>query len=272
MNIRFRQALAALLVASLLSVTVAAQDAPTADDVVRAVNTRNDGESLTRTINIVMTDKRGKTREQTAAAYRKYFGSDKKSTIFYLEPANIKDTAFLTFDYADAAQDDDQWLYIPELRRVRRISSSNRGDYYLGTDFTYEDMKLDTRLSADDYNWSYIGTEQVDGNDCHVIEGIPVSEETAEELGYGKYKAFVDSEFSFVRKTEIWDVNGNKLKTVLSSDWQQIDDIWAAGKSTAENHKTEHKTVFTFTDIDYASDLDDDLFTEQALKRGAPRR
>ena len=268
----FGQKLAAVIIASLFCATVFAQDAPTAEEVLQAVNARNDGESLTRTINIVMTDKRGKTREQTAAAYRKYFEADKKSAIFYLEPANIKDTAFLTFDYAEAGQDDDQWLYIPELRRVRRISSSNRGDYYLGTDFTYEDMKLDTRLSADDYTWSYVGTEQVEGNDCHVIEGIPVSEDIAEELGYGKYKAFVDSEYSFVRKTEVWDVNGNELKTVLSSDWEQIDDIWAAGKSTAENRKTSHKTVFTFTDIDYASEIDDDLFTEQALKRGAPRR
>src|SRR5690606_12068544 len=111
-----------------------------------------------------------------------------RSTIFYTAPANIQDMAFLTYDYPDDGKDDDQWLYLPELRRDRRISSSNRGDYYLGTDFTYEDMKLDTRLSADDYSWTALPMAEVDGVSCYVVEGTPVDENTADELGYGKYR------------------------------------------------------------------------------------
>lgn len=264
------------IVAAILagSTNTVAQDAelPSADEIVDAVNSRDDGASLTRTMHITMTDRRGKTREQTAKAFRKYYGDEKRSTIFYVEPANIKDTAFLTYDYYGTEKDDDQWLYLPELRRVRRISSSNRGDYYLGTDFTYEDIKLDTRLGVEDYNWTTIGTENLEGHGCFVIEGIPVDKETAEELGYGKHRVWVDRDAWIVRQNQLWDVNGNELKTVSWQDWQEFDGIWSVGTMIAENHKTGHKTVFSFSDIDYATEIPDDTFTERALTRGVSLR
>lgn len=238
------------------------------DEIVQAVNDRNDGKYLSRDMNITLTDKRGKTRTQDTRTFRRYYDGEKRSTIFYVAPANIKDTAFLTFDYFDEGKDDDQWLYLPELRRVRRISSSNRGDYYLGTDFTYEDMKLDTRLSPDDYAWKSLPMEVVNGVECYVIEGIPVDEKTADELGYGRYRAYVDPEKWVQHRTELWDVNDNKLKTVGWEGWEQIDGVWMVKTMTAVNHKTEHSTVFTFTAIDAATEIPDDMFTEGALRRG----
>jgi outer membrane lipoprotein-sorting protein len=250
--------------------TVPADDVgqPQGDEVVRFVNARDDGESLSRVMDITLTDKRGKTRTQTAKTFRRYYDGEKRSTIFYVSPANIKDTAFLTFDYLDDSEEDDQWLYLPELRRVRRISSSNRGDYYLGTDFTYEDMKLDTRLSADDYNWKTLGTAPVDGIECILIEGIPVDEKTANELEYGKLQAYVDPERWIQHKTDVWDVNGNHLKTVLWKDWELIDGIWVVRVMEATNHKSGHKTRFEFRGIDVQAPVPDEMFTERALRRG----
>ena len=245
-----------------------AQNLPNGEELVKKLNERDDGVSLTRVMTIEMTDKRGKTRKQVTKTFRKYYGEEKRSAIFYVEPANIKDTAFLTYDYPVGAQEDDQWLYIPELRRVRRISASNRGDYYLGTDFTYEDMKLDTRLSESDYIWTTTGEAKVNGHSCYIVEGIPVDEKTAEELGYSKYVAYIDPETAFQRKSEVWDVNGNKLKTIFSEEWRKIQGIWSGIRMRAQNHKTGHSTIFTFSEIDYKIDIEDEMFTERALKRG----
>lgn len=244
------------------------QAMPTGEELVRKVNERDDGVSLTRVMTIEMTDKRGKTRKQVTKTFRKYYGEEKRSAIFYVEPANIKDTAFLTYDYPAGAQEDDQWLYIPELRRVRRISASNRGDYYLGTDFTYEDMKLDTRMSEEDYTWTTTGQAEIDGHTCYVVEGIPVDKKTSEELGYSKYVGYIDSEIFIPRRIETWDVNGNKLKTISVEELTEIQGIWSSIRMRAQNHKSGHSTLFTFSEIDYETDIEDEMFTERALKRG----
>lgn len=249
-----------------------AQDLPSGAEVIEKVNARDDGQVLTRNMAIKMSDKSGKVREQMTYTYRKYYGEEKRSVIFYTKPANVKDTGFLTFDYDDPTEDDDQWLYLPALRRVRRISSSNRGDYFLGTDYTYEDMKLDTRMSATDYNWTTIGEETIGGVKCIVVEGEPVDEETAEELGYSKYVAFVDPANWMQLKIDMWDINGNPLKTVYARDVRQVQGIWTVHISYAENHKTGHSTLFTFTNIDYETPVADDMFSERALKRGVRGR
>jgi hypothetical protein len=243
---------------------------PTGAEVVKRVNERDDGQSLYRKLSIELIDKSGKSRKQQAATFRKYYGDEKKSVIIYTEPANIRDTGFMTFDYAEADKEDDQWLYLPAARKVRRISSANRGDYYLGTDFTYEDIKLDTRLSAEDYEWKTTSVETQDGHACFVIEGTPVDEKTKKELGYGKYKAYIDREIYISRRADLWDINGNPLKTVEFRNIEQVQDIWTVAIVTIENHKTGHKTLFTFADIDYENEVNDRIFTEQSLSRGAP--
>lgn len=271
---RIRIGMALICTGAMLAVAfsfgAAAQDAalPSGDEVVKNVNARDDGINLTRNMKVTMTDKRGKTRVQETKTFRRYYEGEKRSAIFYVKPANIKNTAFLTYDYLGADTDDDQWLYIPELRRVRRISSANRGDYYLGTDMTYEDMKLDTRLSTDDYNWTTLKTEEVDGKQCYVIEGIPVSEDIAEELGYGKYRTYIDTQTWLQHKTQVWDVNGNELKTIIFGGWKEVDGVWVVSTMAATNHKTKHSTIFEFADQDVTTEIPEDMFTERALKRG----
>ncbi|MCZ6643693.1 MAG: MMPL family transporter, partial [Gammaproteobacteria bacterium] len=92
------------------------------EQVMQAVNARDEGERVSRDLRIELTDRRGKIRLQETRGFRRYFGEEKRTVIFYRAPANIRDTAFLTYDYPDAEVDDDQWLYLPALRKVRRIS------------------------------------------------------------------------------------------------------------------------------------------------------
>ena len=241
---------------------------PGGEEIIQNVNARDDGEAVTRRLTMTMTDRRGKQRVRETFGYRKYFGDEKRTVIFFLSPSNIRDTSFLTFDYFDPDRDDDQWLYLPAARKVRRISSADRGDYFLGTDFTYDDMKNETKISVRDYNRTTVGQEEVDGHPCYIVESIPVDEKTSKELGYGKVRAWIDADIWMTRKVEYWDIRGNPLKAMHSRDIREVDGIWTSHDLTIKNHKTGHTTHFKFAEVDYEAPVDDDVFTERALRRG----
>jgi hypothetical protein len=245
--------------------------AQTADEIIATVNSRDEGITQIRNANLTLKDKSGKTREQVIRVYRKYYDNEKRTVIFYLEPANVKDTGFLTFDYPEAGKEDDQWLYLPAMRKVRRISASNKGDYFLGTDLTYDDLKRDSKVSDHEYTWTLKGTETVAGVTCHVLEGTPKSETIADELGYGKGVIYVDPATWLILRYDYWDVNGNQLKRIENKNVEQIDGIWTTNRIEVTNHKTGHATVLDFTTTTYSEPIDDELFSDRALLRGAPR-
>ncbi len=251
-----------------LSATLSSAELPSGDEIARRINARDEGEAVSRYLTMELTDAGGKTRLRKTKGFRKYYGAEKRTAIFYLDPRNIKGTAFLTYDYPDAGKDDDQWLYLPALRKVRRISASDRGDYFLGTDFTYEDIKLESRVSLDDYRRQAVGESEVDGVHCLLLESVPVSSEIAEELGYGRVEQCVDDAIWMVRRAQMWDLQGNPLKTVSFRDIRRIQGIWTQHELEVVNHKTGHRTRFVFSDVDYRDGVDDSVFSQNALKRG----
>ena len=241
---------------------------PTGEEIAVRINSRDEGKAVSRKLSIEMRDRRGKIRQRKTMSYRKYFAGEKRTVIFYLSPKNIKDTAFLTYDYNDPELEDNQWLYLPALRKVRRISASDRGDYFLGTDMTYEDIKLETRVSTADFDFQTIGTCDAAGKPGLQIEGTPKTQEIARELGYSKTQSCVDSEVWMVRTSQFWDIKGNLLKTVTISNIEKIQGIWTQHNIDVENHKTGHSTGLTFSEVDYQSPVPDDIFTTNAIKRG----
>ncbi len=154
------------------------------------------------------------------------------------------------------------------MRKVRRISASDRGDYFLGTDFSYEDIKLETRISLKDYTRKTLAESEVDGVHCYLIEETAIDNETAEELGHNRRESCVDDNIWIVRKSQYWDLQNKLLKTTYFKDISKVQGIWTAHKIEVENHKTGHKTVFTFSDVDYSESVSDRVFTQNSLKRG----
>ena len=247
---------------------IAQEDVLSALDIVGNINAREDGEHVTRSLTLALTDRSGITRTQKTLGYRKYFDGEKRTVLFFTEPNNVRGTGFLTFDYLDNTLDDDQWLYLPALRKIRRISSSNRGDYFLGTDLTYEEMKKENKIETKDYFFSLQGKEMVGSNEVLVLEATPIDRAVANELGYSKVLLYVDPIIWISRKSEFWDLNGNRLKTVVNHTIEQIDSIWTTLRVEVENHKTQHKTVLTFSDVDYGTPIEDDIFSQPRLRRG----
>ncbi len=241
----------------------------TAAEIVQKVNSMDDGLQVTRNLTMTLTDRRGKQRIRETTGYRKYFGEEKRTVLFYTSPANVRDTGFLTYDYpATVEGDDDQWLYLPALRKVRRISASDRGDYFLGTDFTYEDIKKEGRLEPADFNYTLLGDVDLNNTKAHHLEALPKNDEIAKELGYSRTELWVDTKSYLVVKANFWDIKGNLLKTLEASDVRQIDGIWTRHQLKMENHKTGHTSVFSFSDVDYQTPVDNQLFSQRSLKRG----
>ena len=241
---------------------------PSGDTIAQKINARDEGIAVARNLKMEMIDRHGKLRVRETRAYRKYFGDEKRTAIFYLKPKNIKDTAFLTYDYADKAKDDDQWLYLPAMRKVRRISASDRGDYFLGTDLSYEDIKLETRVSIEDYTRKTIGEDEVDGFHCYVVEEQAIDAEIAEELGHMRRESCVDDNLWIVRRSKFWDLQNKPLKTTYFKNISRVEGIWTAHEIAVNNHKTGHQTRFIFSDVHYNEGVNDRVFTQNGMKRG----
>ncbi len=236
--------------------------------IMEQVVERDEGKQVTRDLKMELTARSGTSRVQHTRNFRKYFGEEKRTVIFYLKPTNVRGTGFLTYDYPDPTVDDDQWLYLPALRKVRRISASNRGDYFLGTDLAYEEIKKENKVELSDYRFTAKGSEVIEGRTALVVEGIPQDEEIADELGYGKVVWQIDPEIWMSRKSDYWDVNGNHLKTIRLVEVEKIDGIWTTLKLSVKNHKTRHSTFFTFSNIDYETEIADRVFEQSMLRRG----
>jgi len=241
-------------------------DDPTGLEIMQAVDNREDGDDLKQNMTQVLVDRNGNQRVRHMVALRKDFGKDSKLITFFTKPSNIQDTALLTFDYDDPNADDDQWLYLPALKKVRRISSSDRGDYFMGTDFTFEDMKQTPEL--EDYHWRLLGSQQVDGNDCWKVEGKPVSEDIMRELGYSKMVQYIRKDSDFTIRTDYWDQAGRELKHLHVMEVQQVQGIWSAINIEMSNVQSQHKTILKLSDKQYNTGLKDRLFTQRTLKRG----
>jgi len=272
LNLSVGWLLVTLSCSSLLSLPIFSADLKadplSADEIVARINQVGDGDFLTRKLSMKTVDKRGKERRRETIIYRKEYADETRTVLFYLSPSNVRNTGFLAWDYNDQAKDDDQWLYLPALRKVRRIASADRGGYFLGTDFTYDDIQLDGKLEPRDYNFTLVGEEPLLDIPSYRMSSTPKTKEIAKELGYGRTEFWVDKSSWMVLKVEFWDLKNKPLKRMTTSDIKPIGHILTRHGLHVINHKTGHQTQFTFSDVDYKTPVKDSWFTKRALSRG----
>jgi outer membrane lipoprotein-sorting protein len=236
-----------------------------AHQVAVNVDEREDGNDMTATLEMTLTNKRGQQRTRKVINYRKDYDKDNKSVLFFLEPADVKGTGFLSWNYDDESKDDEQWLYLPALKKVRRISSSDKADSFMGTDFTYSDMG---DYNIDDYTYKHLDPEVIAGIECYHIERLPKDKDVVNETGYGRTEIWVRPDNWVMVKAVFFDKNLKLLKEFTASDIEQIDGIWTIKTMKMDNKQTGHHTIFQFTDIKYNSGLDDDIFSQRQLTKG----
>jgi uncharacterized protein len=247
---------------------VRADDTGSAMAIMAEVANRPEGTSVDRVARIQLIDRHGGSREQVARALRKNVDDGRRMAIFYEAPANIRGTSFLVFDYPGEARENDQWLYLPALRKVRRVPASDRGDYFLGTDLTFDEIRNDNRVTMTDWVFVAAGDDSIEGVRCMLVDGATASERIARELGYGRARWCIDRSVKMARRVEYWDRNGRLLKTVTNSGIVQVDGIWTASRIDVTNHKTGHRTTIRFSDTRFNAELADSLFTQRQMERG----
>ena len=226
---------------------------------------REDGDDQNSDLEMTLINKKGQERIRKVVSYRKDDGKDNKSVMFFLEPADVKNTAFLSWNYDDDANDDAQWLYLPALKKVRRISSSNKADYFMGTDFTYIDMG---DREIDDYTYTHLAPDVIDGIECYHIERLPKNGDVLKESGYGRTEVWIRPDNWVMVKAVFYDKNLKLLKELTVSDIDQVDGIWTARTLIMDNLQNQHKTIFKIDNVRYNSGLDDDLFSQRRIPKG----
>jgi len=262
--------LLALVAGSVLIATRANADEFSGLDIAQKVSDRPEGRATQRTIDIVLTNKRGRSKARRALVIKESRSDARVTRITYTEPASIRETSFLSHDFHDLSRANSSWFYMPSLRKVRRVPASDRGDYFLGTDFTYEDIQSDLKFDLGDYTFEYQGTSTADGETRHHLSGTPSSPKIARQLGYGGFTAIVDEQTWMPVRVDFLDLDRQPLKTIDVAKVEQIDGIWTATEIRAQNHQSGHQTLFRFRNISYPADLADELFEPPALTRGLP--
>lgn len=235
---------------------------------MQKVKDRDDGDNRVSDLEMILIDKRGSQRVRKMRSFGKDFGEDDYSLIFFLSPADVKDTGFLTYDYDDDARDDDQWLYLPALKKTKRIAAGDKSGSFMGSDFNYSDMS--TR-AVDKYTHTLMQETEVDGHPVWQIESIPKTDEEIDETGYTKTVEFVRKDNFVVIRSVGWLKKGNRLRYMEVQDLQQIDGIWTPlefSMTTKKGKTTLHKTVIKISNVKYNQDVDADDFTIRKLEKG----
>lgn len=256
-------ALTAVLLAAPLPVMAA-----TARQIMEKVDARDDGDNMTADQEMILIDKNDHRRVRRMKFFSKDKGSDILKLMFFTTPADVRETGFLTYDYYAGDRDDDQWLYLPELRKVKRIASSDKSSAFMGSDFSYSDM---TKRVLDEWRYRLLKEVEVRGNPCWLVEAVPVDKTIEDRYGYTKSVLFVRQDIFMVVRAVHWIAEGGKIKYLDNSKIEQIDGIWVASEikvKTVRNRKTLHRTVFKRQNVRFGQDIDKSLFTTRRLEKG----
>lgn len=239
-----------------------------ARDIMQQVDDRDDGDNGISELTMTLTDKNGDKRVRRIRSFMKDKGEDRRRIMFFLQPADVKDTGFLTYDYDAFGKDDDQWLYLPALRKTKRIASSDKSGAFMGSDFNYADM---TRKDLDAYDFKILKPMPVRGADTWMIEAIPKTREEIDKTGYQKSWLFVRQDNFVVVRAVHWTDEGGYVKYYDVPKLEVIDGIWVAVQMTMTTKKgqaTVHHTVLDFSDVRFNQDLDEAMFSVRRLEKG----
>ena len=239
----------------------AAESSLTGRDIMLKVDNRPDGIDRKSILEMTLINKRNRKRVRTVLSYSKDYGKDKKTIMYFEKPADVKGTGFLSFEYDEPSKEDDRWLYLPALKKVRRISGSSKNDYFMGTDFTYDDMG---DRSVDEDTHQLLREEVLEGYPCWVVESVPEDK----SYMYSKRISWIRKDSLIAFKVEFYDRRGTLIKTLTAPVQEKVDGYWTALKMVMDNTGKEHKTLLEMKDVQYDRGIKDSLFRVSTLQRG----
>ena len=182
-----------------------------------------------------------------------------RSLIIFDRPKDIKGTALLTFTHKTGS--DDQWLYLPALKRVKRIASDNKSGPFMGSEFAYEDI---SSQEVEKYTYKYLRDEELDGEMMFVVERVPVDPKS----GYTRQVVWLDQTEDRARKINYYDRKNSELKTLTFGDYKlYLDKFWRSNNMYMVNHQTGKTTRLLWENLEYRTGLGESDFNKNSLKR-----
>jgi len=231
-------------------------------EIMQRVKDRPDGETRYATIEMTLVQKSGHQRVRKLESWSMDIGKDSKRIMFFTYPGDVKGTGFLTWDYDDVSKADDKWLYLPAMKKTRRISGkSSKTDYFMGSDFTYDDMS--TR-SVDEEKHELLREEMLGEYKCWVVNSVPSNKDEI----YSRRVTWIRQDCFMVVRAEYYDKLDKLHRLLTVSQIEKIQGFWTMHLMQMENVQTGHKTIIRMDDQKYDLNISQNLFTVSKLEKG----
>jgi hypothetical protein len=235
-------------------------------DIMKKQKARHEVTSEVEKIKMVLIDSSNKQelREMTRSSKKGSTGLF-KYLIQFQSPADVRGTALLTWQQKD--REDDQWLYLPAMgSKLKRIAGGGKKSYFMGTDFTYEDLRNE---KLDDHAYKLLSEETVENQACYVVEALPGNDAEKNSSAYSKRIFWISKENLATIKTDYYDTSGKLQKTAISYDLKPVKgDVVRPGKVHMKHHQNKHQTIMGTLERKIDEKLDDTIFTERHVLGG----
>ncbi len=229
--------------------------------IIRNVYNRSEGNNMKSKLTMSLINSRGSKRVRELKRFTKDLGRMEKKIMIFMSPADVRNTAFMTWSYDKSNRDDDQWIYLPALKKIKRISSDSKSDYFMGSDFTYDDLG-DRHPSKDRHR--LLREETLNGEECYVVESVP------REKGYMYSRTItwvIKNKWIDLKKV-FYDENNHLLKNLQRKKYRHIKGHWIILESEMQNVQKKHTTNMSLSDVSVDVGISNSMFTERRMRRG----
>jgi len=238
-------------------------------EIMEKVNARDTGDRSITEMEMILIDKKGNKRVRKLKTFGLEKGKDSLSLMFFLSPADVRNTGFLTFDYDESGKNDDQWLFLPALRKTKRIAVGDKSGSFMGSDLNYSDM---TSPDLNLYEYTLMKETEVKGQKVWQIKAVPKTKAEAEKSGYSKSVVFIRQDNYVMIRGVRWVHKKKRNKYLDVRKLEKIDGIWVSTElhvTTKSGKKTLHKTILKQKNVHFNQDeVNEDLFSIRRLEKG----
>lgn len=214
-------------------------------------------------VTMTLEDSKGNRRIRKMESWSKTKQKTHETKMFlkFLEPLDIKGTAFLIYEHKD--KEDDMWFYLPALRKIKRLAASGKSRAFMGSDFSNYDIGGG---EYEDWNYRLFGEVKIGEDSCWIIEALPKSKDVEKKTGYSKAIKWISKKSFVVLKSDYYDRSGSLFKRTTVDSVIHLKGVFFEKTMTAKNLDSGHKTIMEFQDLKVNQGLPDNLFTLRSLR------
>jgi hypothetical protein len=240
---------------------------PSAREIMEQVTIARKLEGSEAVVSMTIADAKGQTRERRLSMATKLYdeGKTEKRIYRFSSPADVVGTGVLVFDYESQA--DDVWVFLPALRKTRRIIGSQRSESFMGSEFSYADLNVPALA---DFEYQLLREESVDGESCWVIDVVPKARETGQSEGYSHKTYWISRDRRVVRKATFYDLEGRVLKELDNREFKLLDakrQRYRPLRMVMTNKQNGRHSILETKEIAFTPQTSDDYFTTRYLER-----